>query len=252
MALSHDAGWDPDFCARSPWLWPVAGVARALGGCARWPTLEQLGGLQGGGPRFVPDARASRHARQPGLAYDASIALHGQVPTRPGNWHDLLNALCFAAWPRSKRALHTRQHRAAAREPQGQPHGRGRERDTLTLFDEGGALVAAADAGATIVHRALHAPDHQALWALLRARRARVVLFGHALLEHLVASLPCPGASARVLVLRELPLDDATLLSQLDSALAAELANPKCFLVPNEAVHLRVPADEPFCSLGRT
>jgi hypothetical protein len=76
------------------------------------------------------------------------------------------------------------------------------------------------------------------LLELVRAGRARVVLFGHALLEHLVVGLPCPGGSARVIELGELPLDDASLLEALDLALAAELQDPKRFRVPSEAAHL--------------
>ncbi len=48
--------------------------------------------------RFVaPDAA--------GLAYEQRIFGRGEVITRPGNWHDLFNALVWMRFPRTKRAL---------------------------------------------------------------------------------------------------------------------------------------------------
>src|SRR6185369_15454776 len=83
--------------------------------------------------------RRKRGARKVALdeLYDGRIALHAQVPTRAGSWHDLLNALCFATFPASKRALHARQANAMApRLPKAAarlPSARTSEQDALTL-----------------------------------------------------------------------------------------------------------------------
>ena len=122
MALVHRLGWDAEFTARSAWLWPLAGAASALRALSDWPSLAELDRLYAeraracGAPalRFVAQTKKKRGPGPVALAelYDARIALSGEVPTRVQNWHDLLNALCFVTFPRSKHALHARQYRA--------------------------------------------------------------------------------------------------------------------------------------------
>jgi hypothetical protein len=68
-----------------------------------------------------------------------------------------------------------------------------------------------------------------------------VVPFGHALFEHMVEGIACPGASARVLVLPALDAGDDALLAAVDAALAARIADPAYFRAPGEAFHLRLP-----------
>jgi hypothetical protein len=102
-------------------------------------------------------------------------------------------ALCWLAFPRTKariNALH------AAEMPR-EGGRRGRLRDLLTIFDEGGALVACAD-------EELNALVREFRWkALFWEQRARVrasmrfVVLGHAVLEQALA--PWPGITCKVL-----------------------------------------------------
>jgi len=75
--------------------------------------------------------------------YELHIHETGCVPTRPGNLHDLFNALAWLSFPRLKATLNA-LHAAEIPHEGGR---RGRFRDLLTLLDEGGALVACADPG---------------------------------------------------------------------------------------------------------
>jgi hypothetical protein len=256
MALVHEGGWDPQFAQRSAWLWPVARASARLCGCADWPShaeldalyAELVGARSGASPlRFAPDLRTRRRGAPPRDEdrYDGRIALAATVPTRARNWHDLLNALCFASWPRSKRALHARQF-AASQRGQGRERSGARtpEQDALTLFDEGGVVVGTCAADASFVRAALQQGELSAIALLERQGRACVAPFGHALLEHLVAGLPCPGASARVIALQTLARDADALLDSLDSALAHELERRECFLAVGESAHLRLHALE--------
>jgi hypothetical protein len=154
--------------------------------------------------RFVPPA-----GRDP--YYEVHLYETGQVHSRPGNRHDLFNALCWLAFPRTKariNALH------AARIPH-EGGRRGRLRDLLTIFDEGGALVACADAS-------LNALVRQFRWKALfweqreRVRAAmRFIVLGHATLEQ--AFMPRPGITCKALFVD--PAADA------DAQAAAWLAN---------------------------
>jgi hypothetical protein len=258
----HQRGWDPQFIASDPLMWPIAAAAGALQQPSAWPSLDALDALHAAcalrvgapGVRFASQVKLRRMPRPVAIAdrYDARIALHGEVPTRECNWHDLLNALCFATFPKSKHALHVRQYQALCRHVQDgaakMPSARTKEQDALTLFDEGGVVVAATeDAMRVLPAVAVHdAPALQAFaeaLALCEQRGwARVVPFGHALFEHMVEGMACPGASARVLALPELPQTDAALLTWVDAALAERIADPEHFRATDEAFHLRLPA----------
>ena len=117
-----------------------------------------------------------------GAAYEQHIFDTRRVPTRD-NLHDFFNGLVWLQFPQAKRRLNALQAGAIA------AHGigavRGPLRDALTVFDENGALL---DAPAPI-WQALNAREWQRLFVDLRPlwREARLVLFGHALLEKLVA-----------------------------------------------------------------
>ena len=125
--------------------------------------------------------------------YEIHLFETGHVQTRPDNRHDLFNALCWLAFPRTKariNALH------AAEMPR-EGGRRGRLRDLLTIFDEGGALVMCADAG-------LNALIRECRWKeLFWEQRDRVlsamrfVVLGHAVLEQ--ALDPWPGITCKVL-----------------------------------------------------
>jgi hypothetical protein len=138
--------------------------------------------------RFV-----SQHSLPPGEAYEAFIRRTGQVPTRE-NLHDLFNGLVWLHFPLSKARLNELQSAEIAR--QGVGAVRGPVRDAITLFDENGALLLAPEP----LWQALLARDwaalfitHRALWA-----QARLLLFGHALMEQLVS--PRKNITAHVLI----------------------------------------------------
>lgn len=119
-----------------------------------------------------------------GTAYEAHIAQTGGVPTRR-NLHDFFNALMWFAHPCVKATLNARQARAIERD--GVAGARGAERDFLTLFDENAVLFVCADPG---VSAALTAFEWRRLFVDQRGawgERCEVRLFGHALLEKLIA-----------------------------------------------------------------
>jgi hypothetical protein len=168
-----------------PWLapWrtcgePLAAAARRVGVVdALNAAIEAPIALRAGTLRFVA------HGELPaGEAYEAFIARTAGVPTRP-NLHDFFNGLAWLAHPLLKRRLNELQAEQLALAGAAQP-SRGPVRDALTLLDENGALLQAPPA----LTDALQQRDWQALFVTQRAAwaDARIVLFGHALLEKLV------------------------------------------------------------------
>ena len=78
--------------------------------------------------------------------YEVHLFETGHVQTRPDNKHDLFNALAWLAFPKTKARINA-MHAAEIPREGGK---RGRLRDMLTIFDEGGAIVSgsARDRGA--------------------------------------------------------------------------------------------------------
>jgi hypothetical protein len=187
-----------------PWLAPY----RAIGEPAAHAALHtasvaaalRRSAVPGASPRFVP------HFDLPaGQAYEAHIFQTGTVPTRD-NLHDFFNGLVWLAFPETKRRLNELQATEIAR--RGIASTRGPLRDALTLFDENGAVL---DAPAPL-WKALAARDWHMLFVTQRAlwAEARLLVFGHALLEKLTS--PRKAVTAHVL----LPPQEATGLSAPD------------------------------------
>ena len=126
---------------------------------------------------FVPQADLPD-----GTAYEQYIFDTRRVPTRE-NLHDFFNGLVWLQFPHTKRRLNQLQAQAIAAD--GVQAMRGPLRDALTVFDENGAVLSAPP----VLWAALRARDWQGLFVDLRPlwREARLVLFGHALLEKLVS-----------------------------------------------------------------
>jgi hypothetical protein len=195
---------------RSPGWRPIAPLAKRRCEAANGDIVGRFGtaGLQSqpSAPDFV------RQDNLPaGQAYEAHIFQTRTVPTRD-NLHDFFNGLVWLAFPEAKRRLNELQAAEIARTGIGAT--RGPLRDALTLFDENGAVL---DAPAAL-WEALVARDWHALFVTRRAlwSEARLLVFGHALLEKLVA--PRKAATAHVLLpdtARSNALDDAALAQRL-------------------------------------
>jgi hypothetical protein len=175
-------------------------------------SLEELNALaaerglatESGRPvRFVPP-----QASDP--CYEVQVFETGCVQTRPESRHDLFNALAWLAYPKTKARINA-LHAAEIPRERGR---RGRLRDLLTLLDEGGAIVACADAELEAMVRAHRWKD--LFWAS-RGRaleRMRIAVLGHATLD--MARRPWPGITCKAIFV---PWD-----ADADSAAAAWLA----------------------------
>lgn len=126
-------------------------------------------------PRFVPQSDLPE-----GVPYESHIFETGCVPTRE-NLHDFFNGLIWLRFPDTKHRLNELQAGEIAAAGVGAV--RGRVRDALTLFDENAALLQAPPP----IWDALLARDWHRLFVEQRPlwSQARLVLFGHALLEKL-------------------------------------------------------------------
>lgn len=187
----------PRFAAYAP-------LVERLAALPAWPSIAALDALLADhlrradlpGVRLVEQAPAPRRRGapiDPASLYEVRIGEHREVPSRPGNLHDLCNALVWATFPRGKWALSVRlaQHqRTRATGAARLPGARAPAHDRLALLDEGGLLVTAT---------------HD-------------VVFGHAILEH--AALGRTDVRAAPFAL---PAPTAPHIDAIDRALAAAL-----------------------------
>lgn len=181
--------------------------------------------------RFVAatDAGTGPDARP----YELHISETGRVPTRD-DLHDLFNALCWLAFPRTKAALNAVQAAVIARD--GVRGRRGPVRDAATLIDESGLLLAAADSR---VFAALAAHDWPRLLVHERARWGAEIVpmaFGHALFEKLVR--PFKAITAVVVPLPLAVPGDGVDTRALDAAAADFVRDPE--LRPRRLLRLPV------------
>ena len=183
-----------------------------LGGA---PSLERLNALaeeaclstEGGKPvRFVPPSPS-------GPYYEVQVFETGRVQTRADSLHDVFNALAWLAFPRTKARINA-LHAAEMPRERGR---RGRRRDLLTIFDEGGAIVACADGELIAMLRAFRWKE--LFWTHRERVRAamRCLVFGHAVMEQ--ALEPRPGITCKALFISGGNADAqaATLLPALAS-----------------------------------
>jgi hypothetical protein len=223
--------WNRDALIASPIFASVRSLVARLPGTG-FPALEALNAIAadreiatGGGAalRFVA---AGPHADATDRSYEERVFETGAVPTRESSWHDIFNALVWLAFPRTKATLN-RRHCEELRARRGHPL-RGTARDVLTLFDEGGVLVACADPSLASLLRDFRWKE---LFWQRRSdvrHRMRFHVFGHAILETALA--PFRGLTAKALILDadddalEYPAD--ALNTMLDARAAAYFAAP--------------------------
>lgn len=198
--------WDRDFLARSPMFEPLRAHARAFDDS--WPQLADLQSLldrryppacnAGGMPlRLVPQGRRSGAFEE---GYEPRLYLKGELQVREGSWHDLFNVLVWLAFPRAKAALNQRHYAALAAQRAAGRANRGPAQDALTLFDEGGVIVASSDEELLARLREWRWKDLFWDGRAELAARMRFYLVGHAIYEK--ALRPFIGITSRGIVLQ--------------------------------------------------
>lgn len=232
------AGLNIDWTA--PWLAPWRDLGEPIAAqvaqpgtadrCAR--ALNAYGVLKG---LKVPKVFVPQSELPAGVAYEQFIFESGKVPTRDG-LHDFFNGLCWMHFPRTKLRLNALQADQIART--GILPVRGPARDALTVFDENAAFLQASDA----LWNALLVKDWQTVFVSRRDlwADAHLILFGHALLEKLVA--PRKAITAHVYRVQS----ESPVLADVDAWMAADLSAEK--LATKPFAHLPVLGVPGWCS----
>jgi hypothetical protein len=152
--------------------------------------------------------------------YERRIYNSGRVSTRPGNWHDLFNAMVWMRFPAIKTAMNACHLHAWSEGTEG---NRGQLRDALTLFDECGVIVFSSNMEIlqVLAERCwndafLHDDFHA---------EAGLAICGHAMLEKYLS--PYKSMTAKALLIHVdsdfLALPRPEILKHLDDEIARRL-----------------------------
>lgn len=154
-SVKKSVDWDVEALLGSALFEPLHPVINSLGTVC-FPTMEALNALlaergvtvrSGSELRFVEQGLGRLGFEQ---QYEPRCYLNGEVQTRTDNLHDLFNALVWLVYPKAKAAINARHFDALQQASQSHlpvdiRSQRGAVRDTSTLLDESGVIVACAD-----------------------------------------------------------------------------------------------------------
>jgi hypothetical protein len=231
--MKQTVEWNKAALLRSPLFAPLHPVLAELES-GYFPTLDDCNALlaahhppitvRSGAPlRLVAQQRGKLPLE---AQYEPRCYLTGEVQMREHNWHDLLNALVWLTFPKTKAVLNARHYLAMMEERASGHTRRGAVRDVSTLFDESGVIVVYTDNELAALLRNFE-------WKKLFWQRREQVrtsmgfyLFGHGLYEK--ALQPYVGMTGQGLLIAVeqefFSWPPAQQLKYLDSQLADYLA----------------------------
>lgn len=188
----------------------------------------------------------SQEALPADMSYETFIGITGHIPTR-NNLHDLFNGSIWLTFPKTKALLnyYHRVEMAKAANKQNTDAVRGRVRDTITVFDENGAVLVTSDSS---IGQALIEFNWQDSLVTTRGSwdnpyqpkshaQAAVYIFGHALLEQLI--YPRKPLCAHSVIIhvsqdffalstsKRMELLDDKLVDHMDNLLSSEVVTPR-------------------------
>ncbi|MYM29646.1 DUF3025 domain-containing protein [Duganella sp. CY15W] len=213
-----------------PWYESVRGAAGCLSAQAHFRDefSKQAAALGLRNHLGLPISFVPQEDLPEGTAYEEHIGASGCVPTRD-NFHDFFNGLVWLTFPRIKVQLNALQAAQIAQDGVGK--SRGPARDAATIFDENAALLVARDnADGHALIDALRAHRWQEAFLARRAQwgtDAQVWLFGHALMEKLVAPRKAMTAHTRIVLASDafFMLDHEGRRAWLDAKVAQQLVD---------------------------
>ena len=244
--LTNLPGWTPDFVSRGPIFAPLAGPAAAFASYSHWPQLEDMQRVLEAQPTPICnlDGRPIRVVEQDVKPqafeehYVTRIFFKGEIQTRRNNWHDFFLYLTWFLFPETKAVINSLHIPAVRRrcDHEVNPGHRLPIENMLSLFDEGGAVLVAADERLLDLVRefrwkTLFWERREAL-----AQQFDCVTFGHAMYEK--GLVPYVGMTANCMLLvapqAYFDMDSQARLKWIDGRLAQLLREGEVYTQPRD------------------
>jgi hypothetical protein len=237
-----DDQWSSDFYVGNILFSQLSTLASHFSDTKDWPTLSDfnqlmhgtqgnLESLYGASLKFVDQGEKTSN---PDESYEARIYLKGEIQTRSRNWHDFFQVLIWCTYSQTKRLINKMHYLALAERASNKKSSRRSNiENTLTLFDECGAVVVSSNPELLELIKEFK-------WSELFLHRRdcfeseiKCFIFGHALYEKCLT--PYIGMTAHSLCLTVdksfFPLNDKEQKKQVDD-LASGFFNEHDHLTP--------------------
>lgn len=200
--LQNFATIDPS----APWLSPYLPIHQAFAKRPALPLFEWLNeyftnnNIHLKNHQNHPLSFTHQNELEHGMAYESHIGQYHKIPTRD-NLHDWFGACVWSVFPKTKSLLNAKH--LTHMNDDTTANKRNRVRDTITVFDENGAVLVVADddighaigQGLGDFNWQTCLIDNRQYWANdgktcdeyhFDDKKAKVFIFGHALLEQLI------------------------------------------------------------------
>jgi len=254
MTLQQLPDWHGDFSAGSPLFDPLGPLLEHFSRYRAWPSLDDLQALLDEWPEPIltltgkPLSIVAQAGRPSCFEehYAARIYTQGEIQTRTENWHDFFQYLTWFMFPKTKACINA-IHIPHARQRIDTGEALGKRtpiENTLSLFDEGGAVLLSSDESLLQMVREFRWKELFWQHRSCLKRHFECITFGHAMYEK--GLVPYVGMTANT-VLLECPEDfHAWTWPQKWQWLDLQLA-----AIFNEGELLQKPRDlQPFPILG--
>jgi hypothetical protein len=181
--------WQADFFQNNILFKDLSSVATWFKDFTDWPALNDyntllrseagdIHSLSGASLGFVAQAEKPRQLHD---SYEARIYLKGEIQTRLQNWHDFFQVMVWSSYPRTKQLINQLHYKALSN--RAIANKRSTVENSLTLFDECGAIIVSSDSG---LLKLLVNFEWNELFLTHREafnRNIKCFIFGHALFE---------------------------------------------------------------------
>jgi hypothetical protein len=181
--------WQADFFLNNSLFEAISSVATTFRDFTDWPELNDyntllrnitghIHSLSGATLRFVPQAEKPRQLQD---NYEARIYLKGEIQTRLHNWHDFFQVLVWSTYPHTKQLINEMHYKALS--SRAIANKRSAIENSLTLFDECGAIIVSSDSS---LLKLIDNFEWNELFQTHRDafnRNIKCFIFGHALFE---------------------------------------------------------------------
>ena len=201
--------WDPCFFLDSPLFSDISKLANYFKSYSQWPNIQDYNQfLCRHHPEMLTGNQARIHFVAQGAKphtyeeqYEPRIYLKGEIQTRLENWHDFFQVMIWNLYPLTKKHINELHYQAIYKKHLEESAGnqRGDIENTLTLFDECGAIIVSSkpellELIATFQWKELFIRHKEAF-----NRKIYCFTFGHALYEKSLS--PYIGMTAHAILI---------------------------------------------------
>ncbi len=246
--------WFPEFAERSALFAPLRHLQAPFAEFQNWPGLDDYQTVIEAWPETIETlaGQALRIVGQDGKPgcfeehYAPRIYMTGEIQTRTENWHDFFQYLTWFMFPETKAMINSIHipHARQRIETGEQLGSRSAIENTLSLFDEGGAVIVSSDP--ELLQQVRDFQWQKLFWQHREELQKAFdcVVFGHAMYEKGLS--PYIGMTANCILLKSdtdyFQGDNINRLKWIDKKLAAIFRDGKQYCKPKDL--------QPFPILG--